>query len=220
MSSGGARHATGSAALVVLLLLTVAALSGEASTIVYTDRAAFSAAAGPTTLLTFDPVLCGPLPDLPSFYCRADYGLLTVLYDSVLPAGSQAPPHIAYGGTYQVNPRLTQPVRAIGFDITPSRPEIQFTVFLSSVDSQGPFTFSAPSFLGFVSTDSAFSEFFLNNYYCTDPFLGSSQPCAFTIDNMALAVPEPGTFAFLVPGLVLLWSTVLAGGRIKFKNSN
>jgi hypothetical protein len=207
MSWSRARQATGSAALMVTLLLTVAALEAQASTIVYTDRAAFNAAAGPTTLLTFDPVVCAPLPNLPSFYCRADYGLLTVVYDSVFTAGSMAPPHILYGaGPYQVGAQLTQPVVAIGFDINPLEPQIQLSFFSSPQGSLGSFTFSAPSFVGFVSTDAAFSGFSINNYHCTRPFFGPNQPCSLTIDNMALQVPEPGTLSLVFPGLILLWS--------------
>jgi hypothetical protein len=216
MSRNSARHAAESTALVITLtlLLSAAAVEVQAATILYTDRAAFNAAAGPTTLLTFAPAFCAPLAGLPEIFCRADYGLLTVTYDSVVRAGSLAPPHIFYGGIYQVGTHLTQPVTAVGFDITPLEPQIQFSLFLSlSGPPVGNFTFSAPSFLGFVSTDQAFSGFAIDNYYCTD-FVGGRDPCAFTIDNMALHVPEPGVFSLFVPGLFLVWSAVRARKRI------
>jgi len=207
MSWIATRRAAASTALVVTILLTVSAFDAQASTIVYTDRAAFNAAVGATTLLTFDPVVCAQLPDFPPIYCKADYGLMTVVYDSVFIPGELAPPYIRYGlGPYQVGTVLTKPVTAIGFDIIPLEPVIQFTLFLSPHDS-GFFTFSAPSFLGFVSTDSVFSEFSIDNFHCSHPPLGSHEPCNLAIDNMALQMAEPATLSLLVPGVLILWST-------------
>jgi hypothetical protein len=221
MSWSRGTHAAGSIALVLtILLLSVAAVEVEAATITYTDRAAFNAAVGPTTLLTFDPVVCAPYPNLPPIFCKADYGLLTVGYDSVMQAGSLAPPHILYGaGPNQVNTQLTNPATAIGFDIIPMEPEVQFNLFLSPTGLVGPFTFSAPSFLGIVSTDSAFSGFTIDHYRCTRPFVGGGQPCSFVIDNMSLQVPEPGTFSLFVPGLFLLWSTARARSQRRSRSS-
>lgn len=194
-----------------VLAVSGTALTAEAATILYTDRAAFEAAGGQAMLLTFnDPTVCAGLQGLPPNFCRADYGAMIVGYDSVLSAGQIAPPSIVFGGTNQVNTLLAQPVTSIGFDVIPTSGTVNFNLFLGSAaffSAGGYFSMSTPSFLGFISTDGMpYSELLIDNFHCTS-FLGSSSPCAFSVDNVGLKVPEPGTLLLstsLLPFVALL----------------
>ena len=186
------------------------AQESEAITIVYTDREAFNAAAGVTTLLPFDPVVCQPHP-LPLF-CDVNYGLVRKRYELTVAPGTMAPPYVQISSAADANLPIsfTQPFTAVGFDVTPLQPgSIAFNLLLdaqSFVAPGGHFLMSSPSFLGFVSTEPLVGPLFIDPNHCTGASLPSPRPCQFAIDNMALSVPvpEPSTIALTAP-FVALW---------------
>ena len=189
---------------------TFVAQESEAITIVYSDRDAFNAAAGVTTLLPFDPVVCQPHP-LP-FFCDVNYGLVSKRYELTVAPGAMAPPYIQISGENDANLPLsfTQPLTAVGFDVTPLQGgPIAFNLLLgaqSFVAPGGYFTMSSPSFLGFVSTEPLAGPLFIDPNHCTVTGIPSPRPCQFAIDNMALnvPVPEPSSIVLTTP-LISIW---------------
>ena len=171
-----------------MALLALIAARAEATTIVYPDRDAFNAAAGNTTLLTFDEAPPCFRPDGGLFICRFDYGVIEVQYE---PSSPPAPPYIRYSQIERpVFTQLQEPLTAIGFDVIPLDTAARFSLFGFAVST------TTPAFVGFVNDDGTpFTSFEINHFNCPEQFRAA---CSFTIDNMAVQpvqpVPESDTF--------------------------
>jgi PEP-CTERM motif len=181
--------------LIGLFTFLISALSTAPATalpIIFTDRAAFNAAVGDTTLLTFDT--------LPAVTPDNLIGRMTI--DSILTIQGDLGGFAFYDskpGTFcfcypglTIGAATIDPVLAFGVDITPLRPNT--TITLGGLS----FALSAPQFLGFLF--GAPSSFEIGQTFT--PANGYS---TFTIDNVAVkSVPEPsslGLIAFSVFGL-------------------
>jgi hypothetical protein len=149
--------------------------------IIFTDRNAFNAAAGDTTLVTFDT--------LPAVEPDNLIGRMTI--ENVLSIAGDLGGFAFYDskpGTFcfcypafTIGAATIDPVMAFGVDITPLRPNT--AIMLGGLT----FVLSEPQFLGFLYSDpSSFDigqTFSLANGYST-----------FTIDNVAVkSVPEPSS---------------------------
>lgn len=174
-------------------LLTTPAL---ANMIVFTDRAAFDAAAGDYTLITMDSPHTGPTNPLndPSLRIFVSYqDLITFVYDGVGGFCNGDPSilgcsFLLSGGT------VLQPVTAFGFDVFHEDPPCCGVNPTHRLSSSGvEVALDGLSFLGFVSDT---------------PFLAdvwSRSPASFRIDNLAIqTVPEASAVVLLASGLVVL----------------
>jgi hypothetical protein len=188
------------------LILLVSPATSQAGTIVYTDRNAFLAAAGPTTLTSFDqPTACTPDAVFPQFLCHADYGAVTVAYDNfyffILAGGVTQVPYVPVS-LIGIFATFEQPTLMFGLDVMAGGPPGAplFVIYTTGLDSAFPVF--GPGFLGFRSTDST-------------PFTGfAASPGAGvgTLDNLVISVPEHSSTALFL-SIALIALTV---GRRRF----
>jgi hypothetical protein len=182
-------------ALLLIAFVMLCVAPAMATPVVYTDRAAFDAAAGSYTLLT----LGAPsqiVVDYPSSSYIATYNdLITFGFDL---QGGVDPP--LSGGVLMgrsgliAQATVLQPVTAFGFDVAPGLNSHAF--FMNSI-----YPLTGLNFLGFVSA-SPFTAQLESIPTPPDPFAS-----VFFIDNIAIqAVPEPAMWLLLtVGGFVLVW---------------
>ena len=175
------------------VLVTTPAL---AVPIIFTDRSAFNAAVGSTTLLTFDtlpPVTVIPLGGESVTFD----GLLEFRSDSLLGYDSMPGTFCFCNPTFNAGAVTLNPVLAFGLDITPLVPNANVVLgdrFL---------TLTAPQFFGVLYSEP--TTFTLSN--ALTPIVGAGlQWSTFTVDNVAIkAVPEPSSMLFLGLGLLGLY---------------
>jgi len=167
-----------------LFIFVISALStapAMALPLIFTDRVAFEAAVGDTTLLTFDT--------LPTVTPDNLIGRMTI--DNVLTIAGDLGGFAFYDskpGTFcfcypglTIGAATIDPVMAVGVDITPLRPNT--TIILGGLS----FMLSEPQFLGFLyNAPSSFG--------IAQTFTPANGYSTFTIDNVVIkSVPEPSS---------------------------
>ena len=203
MRRSTSRHFTTTLAIITCVVFTWPAVT-QASTIIYTDRDAFLAVAGATTLTTFDePVICQATA-IPVF-CIAQYDDISISYDTFYTvAGATAPHPFIPVSLISISSTFTDPTLMFGVDVCAfeggPRPETVPIILINSY----PIFESGCTFLGFQSTEG------------TQPFTGLSASAIAgvgNVDNLVVAVPErssTGLYLTLAAlGLILLRRTQL-----------
>jgi hypothetical protein len=173
------------------LLVLGMATPATATTIVFTDRAAFEAATqGADVTLTFnEPTLCVPGGFDPQFFCVADYGWVAVMYDMAAVGPGTAPPFIPVH-LLSAFVDFAEPSMGFGFDVTalPNTtffpPDAPLSIGLGISTTDGTYSTSmllplGTSFLGFVSLNTRFTG-----------FQASPSTATVAIDNMVVQVPD------------------------------
>lgn len=184
--------------LVVLAALSISSFFAQmnpatASAIFFTDRAAFDAVVGPTTLLTFD-TLPDPILNPGHWEWHFD-GSFVVGSDTTMGINS-IPGTVCFCNVPNgVGGATLDPVWAVGLDITPLAPKTPVST------SEGMYILSEPQFLGFLYSDP--SHFTIQNVFTLlSDGLGWS---SFTIDNVAIkTVPEQSSIVLVVIGVAAL----------------
>ena len=183
----------------VLLVTFLADRTSEGTSIIYSDRAAFLAAAGQTTLTTFDEDV--PCIASPFLSCTADFGPVSIAMDVTL-VGSIWSFDFIPVSLFSVTGTFAQPTSMFGLDVTaaghsgvpipgeepdPTRP--LFAVYATGAEDPLVFvSLSGPRFIGFQSTDGT-------------PFTGfGASPLAGlgALDNLVISVPERSSTALYV----------------------
>jgi hypothetical protein len=186
--------------ITLVILLTTPAM---ATPIIFTDRTAFDAAVGGTTLITdFPSVDSGPVPGTCCGCCLVGTvdGVLRLGPSDVNAwAGVGGPSLVFNGESGGISATTLHPVTAIGFDMTPL-PSFSGnlpTPYSELFSTGGHFIFTQPQFLGFLFPQPTIFS------------MSGTLFSAFAIDNMAIkTVPEPPSWLLLACGLA-----VLAGWR-------
>jgi hypothetical protein len=197
-AAAGRRAADGvvTTRVALLILLSLVASRAGATTIVYTDRDTFTAAAGETLNFTFDePTPCVIMPLVPpGQFCLVDYGQVAVRYEAYLSPGQIAPDYLRFSGFNQIPTPVDQPFTAVGFDVVPLDGDARFRI------GDATFATSSPAFFGIVS-DVPLSSLWIDHFHCP---ARPTQACSFAVDNMAMGMPPHH-----VPETLPLWTVAL-----------
>ena len=165
--------------------------SGQATPIIFTDRDAFEAYVGSSTLLPLDKPTV--VPDIP-------FGQMHITYNNLFRLNvelggylryTSGPISLGWSGLIWSGVTLA-PVTAFGFDIIGAAPNAHISIFNSTYKVDGL------HFFGIVSPDPI-----------TVPIYGGGcdirSSCIITADNFtAKPVPEPSALLLLAAGLVVL----------------
>jgi hypothetical protein len=189
--------------LAILALVGVFAFAhvGEASAVLFNDRADFNAAVSDYQLFTYFDV-AGVNPGFVAFgnyngiEFRGDVSF--AIFGSTL--GATSPPL-----TNQLFVSLTEPVTAVGFDLVQSSYTNDFLQFFPNNVN---FSFSTAGGLASTASlapQSFFGVLLLDDMFASMSFRAAPAGCActtsFAMDNLAVqSVPEPSTMALAVVG--------------------
>ncbi|HWB55006.1 MAG TPA: hypothetical protein VG722_12460 [Tepidisphaeraceae bacterium] len=196
----------------VLLLAMACAARGDAT--VYSDRASFEAAIGPSVTYTFEtdegfpaaPAYINSFGPVQVYNIEAGYG---PAYLFNLPEGTTN--QLLAGAPNQYNPNetndlyavFTAPEYAMGFDVYLSQPAVGVNVYFGDGSSSDFYalygdldTPDVPVFFGITSSDAI-------SYFTVEPIASSRNQFYQGIDNFTI-VPEPVVVNILMPLVALL----------------